>query len=210
MKPSIKPVIAALLAGASLCVNARTLTIGIDLSASNPLLSSETFAHEAAKHATQAILALKDGDVVRVRTFGARSDARNVLDSAVTLGRRMRARKVADALGAYLRALPRNGEKGQSSTNLLAWLEFGSGYRCEDGGEILVITDGVETSTLVSGRALLLGKASLPPPKIALAGCTLTFYGLGTGLPAQQVMILRDQWTHWAERAGARFTPIIP
>lgn len=201
---------AALLCVASVAAQAKTLSIGIDLSGSNPLLTHQNFADAAARHAMQAIEALKEGDVVHVRTFGSRDEARNLLNHSATIGRRMRAQKVAQAVGDLLRSLPRQSHSAQASTNLLAWLEFGSGFGCADQGEILVITDGIESSSLVSAQALLDGKAKLPKPGVDLKGCTLTFYGLGAGLPAQYVKRLRSEWQRWAEKSGARFTAVIP
>ncbi len=205
-----KTLAAAILSSLGTSVQARTLTIGLDLSGSNPLLGDRNFADQAARHAVRAIEALKSGDVVRVKSFGARDDARNLLDRSVTIGRRMRSARVAKAVGDYLRSLPEQAQAGQSSTNLLAWLEFGSGFGCEEEGQILVITDGLESSSLVDGRALIAGKARLPAPQVSLKGCALTFYGLGAGWPATQVRTLRDEWSRWAEKAEARFTPIIP
>jgi hypothetical protein len=209
--PSLLTVIAAAsIAIFGSAVEAKTLTIAVDLSGSNPLLTHEHFAAEAARRAVAAVQSLNDGDVVRLRTFGAREDARNVLNQSVTIGRRMRSTRVAEGIGAYLRSLPKSGETGQASTNLLAWLEFESDLGCSSGGEILVITDAVESSSLVSAKALLEGKAKLPPPSVDLSGCQLTFFGLGAGWPAPQVKRLRDEWTRWATKAGAKFTVVIP
>jgi hypothetical protein len=122
----------------------------------------------------------------------------------------MRAQKVAQAVGDLLRSLPRQSHSAQASTNLLAWLEFGSGFACADQGEILVITDGIESSSLVNAKALLDGKVRLPNPSVNLKGCTLTFYGLGAGLPAQYVKRLREQWQRWSEKSGATFAAVIP
>ncbi len=203
-------VAAALLCVASALAHAKTLTIGIDLSGSNPLLTHEHFADAAARHAMRTIEALKEGDVVHVRTFGAREDARNLLNHSATIGRRMRAQKVAQAVGDFLRGLPKQSSSAQASTNLLAWLEFGSGFSCADGSEILLITDGIESSSLVNAKALLDGKVRLPNPSVDLKGCTLTFYGLGAGLPAQYVKRLRAEWSAWAQKSGATFAALIP
>ncbi len=73
-----------------------------------------------------------------------------------------------------------------------------------------MVTDGIESSSYVDGNQLLQGKKGLPKPDVDLNGCSLTFYGLGAGLPPQAVRIIRNEWVHWAEQAGATFTAIIP
>jgi hypothetical protein len=190
--------------------DAKTLTIGIDLSASNPLLSHKNFAHIASQHVTSEINKLKDGDIVRVKTFGSRKDALNLLNHSFEISRRMKSNKVAGIVANYIQSLPEQKEVSQNSTNLVAWLEFTSGFNCAANSQILVITDGLESSSYVDGNLLLQGKKSLPKPDIDLKGCGLTLYGLGAGWIPQQVKIVRKEWKHWAEQAGASFTAIIP
>lgn len=190
--------------------DAKTLTIGIDLSASNPLLSHKNFAHIASQHVTSEITKLKDGDIVRVQTFGSRKDALNLLNPTFEISRRLKPNKVAGIVAQYIQSLPEQKDASQSSTNLVAWLEFTSGFNCAANSHIFVITDGLESSSYVDGNLLLQGKKSLPKPDIDLKGCGLTFYGLGAGWMPQQVKIVRKEWERWAEQAGASFTAIIP
>lgn len=210
MKTLALPPIAAALMMGSVSSQSATLTIGIDLSGSNPLLSQEAFAAQAGQHAAEAIKRLKEGDVVRVRTFGARSDAANLPVHSATIGRRNRPSEVGNAVAAYLRRLPGQAGKGQPSTNILAFLELGSGFGCETNGAVLLITDGIESSSVVSAKALLDGKAVLPAPGPNLRGCALTFYGLGAGWELQQVKNLKVAWSQWAKKAGADFRAISP
>lgn len=199
-----------LLSLVSFTLQAKTLTIGIDLSASNPLLAHKNFAYVASQYVTSEINKLKEGDVVHVKTFGARHDAVNLLNPSFQLSRKWKASKVSGIVAQYIQSLPEQKDASQGSTNLIAWLEFTSGFNCADNGHILAITDGLESSSYVDGNQLLQGKKHLPKPEIDLKGCTLTFYGLGAGWMPQQVKFVRKEWERWAEQAGTVFTAIIP
>ncbi len=199
-----------LLVFAASTAQAKTLTIGIDLSASNPLLSHKNFAHIASQYVTSEITKLKDGDIVNVKTFGSRKDALNLLNHSFQISRRLKSEKIAGIVAQYIQSLPEQKEVSQNSTNLVAWLEFTSGFNCADNSQILVITDALESSSYVDGNLLLQGKKSLPKPDVDLKGCGLTLYGLGAGWMPQQVKIVRKEWERWAEQAGAAFTAIIP
>ncbi len=207
MKKILVTALACLMAGTA---SAKTLTIGIDLSGSNLLLSHANFAHGAATHVQAAINALKPGDVVQLKTFGARHSALNLRQHRVTISRHNRAAKVAGQVAQFIRTLPEQTKTGQSSTNLIAWLEFTSDFDCHQDGQVLVITDGLESSSYVDGKDLLSGKKALPAPDVNLKGCALTFYGLGAGWPPKEVKRVRKAWQAWADQAGAAFTAIIP
>ncbi|MBX3630743.1 MAG: hypothetical protein KF908_12730 [Nitrosomonas sp.] len=194
----------------TLSAQAKTLTIGIDLSGSNPLLSHSNFAYIASQYVAAEINKLKSGDIVQVKTFGSRADALNLLNPTFEISRRMNTKKVAGAVSKYIQSLPEQKDIDQSSTNLLAWLEFTSGFNCADNGHILVITDAIESSSYVNGNLFVQGKQKLPKPDVDLSGCALTFYGLGAGWQVQYVKTIRNEWTHWAKEAGATFTAVIP
>lgn len=191
-------------------VQAKTLTIGIDLSGSNPLLAHKNFAYIASQYVTAEINKLNNGDSVQVKTFGSRTVADNLLNPTFRISRRMKPAKVAGMVSQYIQSLPEQVDVAQTSTNLVAWLEFTSGFNCADAGQVLVITDGIESSAYVEGDQLLQGKKGLPKPDVDLKGCSLTFYGLGAGSPPQAVRNVRNEWMRWAEQAGAIFTAIIP
>ncbi len=194
----------------AMSAQAKTITIGIDLSASNPLLSHQNFAYMASGYVTDALSTLKNGDIVRIKTLGARADSANLLNSRFKISRRLKPNKVAAMIAQYLQSLPAQQDRAQSNTNLIAWLEFTSDFNCAENSAILVITDGLESSSYVSGSALLEGKQGLPEADVDLKGCALTFYGLGAGWPAPSVKIIRNEWRQWSEKAGASFTAIIP
>ncbi len=205
-----KILITLMLVCAAFTAQAKTLTIGIDLSGSNPLLAHKNFAYIASQYVTVEINKLKNGDIVHVKTFGSRTDALNLLNPTFKISRKVKSKKVAGIVAQYIQSLPEQVDIAQSSTNLVAWLEFTSGFNCSDAGHVLVITDAIESSTYVDGNQLLQGKKGLPKPDVDLNGCSLTFYGLGAGLPPQAVRIIRNEWVRWAEQAGATFTAIIP
>lgn len=189
---------------------ATSLTIGIDLSGSNPLLMHENFAYKASQYTASEILKLKPKDTVQIKTFGARDNAANVLSTNLVISRKMKPKKAADLIAKYIITLPNQVDISQTSTNLIAWLEFTSGFNCSDNGKILVITDGLESSSYVSGKQFLAGKKGLPKPDVNLKGCSLTFYGLGADWQPQPVKFVRNEWNSWSTKAGADFTAIIP
>lgn len=190
--------------------SAKTLTIGIDLSGSNPLLMDQNFASGAAQYIYDEINALKVKDEVQILTFGARDSRQNLLSNRVVLSRKNRPKKVAAQMKQFVQTLPKATELSQNSTNLIAWLEFTRGLNCASDGQIIVLTDGIESSTLVDANQFVRGETPLPEPEVDLSGCSLTFYGLGAGFPPQSVRHVRNSWSAWAKDAGSRFDAIIP
>lgn len=206
MKTSI--LIASLLCTSTL--HAKTLTIGIDLSGSNPLLLDKNFANSAALYAANEVQQLKDGDRLNILSFGARSEAVNIKQQTFEISRRNRANKLAQNIGNHIQSIPQQMKKGQPSTNLVAWLEFTSGFDCVNESTILVITDGLESSSVVSAKDFMSGSKPLPAPDVDLTGCNVFFYGLGAGVEYTGTKNIRNGWKEYLEEAGATFTPIIP
>ena len=208
MKMKILAVITALALVSN--VEAKTQTFGIDLSGSNPLLTHKNFAHAASQYVSNQIRTLKSGDIVQIMTFGSRGDAQNLINSRITIGRRNRPEKVAQLVSKMIRKLPERANVEQSSTNLVAWLDFTDGFDCKNGSDILVITDGLESSSYISGKDLIEGRKKLPAPDVDLKGCNLTFYGLGAGWQPKHVKTVRKAWRDWSKQANASFKAIIP
>lgn len=202
--------VTALTMAMALDASAKTLTIGIDLSGSNPLLVHENFAYSASNYVSGEIAKLKSGDSIQVKTFGARNDAMNLINQRITINHKNRPEKVAQIVGQLVRALPERANIEQSSTNLVSWLEFSDGFACDQSSEILVITDGIESSSYVGGQDFIEGKKGLPVPDVNLKGCTMTFYGLGAGLQPQYVKTIRKAWMKWSDNAGVIFKAVIP
>lgn len=190
---------------------AKTLTIGIDLSSSNPVVGDAAFARSAAAYAQTQVAALQPGDVVEVRTFGDRSLA-NVKAERVQISRRAKADKVAAKIARFIAGLPASNPAVQGSTNIVAFLEFGQ-FDCASGGTVLLLTDGIESSEYVDANRFLAGKPLPKPEKNFLSGCAVTMVGLGQALVGeltpQQTKHVRTAWQTWMKAAGARFESII-
>lgn len=190
---------------------AKTLTIGIDQSMSNPLMLDEGVARIVGRNVGEQIAALQPGDWVHVRTFGERS-AVNFQVEKIRITRSVRADKVADLVSRFIASLPSRAKKGQSSTNIIAFLEFGQ-FDCANGGRIFLLTDGIESSAYIHERDLVAGKPLPAPEPNILAGCEVTMLGLGqstnAALPPQAIKALRASWTAWMKAAGASFNAVI-
>lgn len=192
--------------------SAKTLTIGIDASASNPLVVSEAAAKAAAEYARTEIAKLDLGDFVRVRTFGDRNGAHPSQTIRITRGNR--ADKVGATVARYIATMPAKKLEGQASTNIVAFLEFGQ-FDCQAGAaQTLLLTDGIESSAYADGREFLNGKALPAPEPALLKGCDVTMFGFGQNstaeVPPQIVKTMRASWTDWMKAAGASsFTVVI-
>lgn len=207
---TITTTIAATLSAFSLSASAATLHLAIDVSGSNPLLSDASFGAVASAYVAEQIAQLKSGDKVHVQTFGARESAANMRAQTYVIGRRIRPEAVATVLTQFIRSLPGRQDLSQGATNILGWLELHSDFGCEEGSRIVMLTDGIESSSYVDARALLEGKAKLPEPDVALSGCTISFFGIGAGMPVHMAKNLRNAWSEWAAKAGAKFQAVIP
>lgn len=197
---------------ASGAAGAKTLTIGLDVSASAPLLKSDIYADLAAKRAAVMIRSLSLGDTVIVRPFGARTLA-NLKTLRIQVNRRARAGAVADAIAGLIRHIPHAGIAGQPWTNIVSFLSFGD-FGCAAGGQVLLITDGIESTPQLNEKHLLAGTASLPAADAgSLAGCSVTMFGIGASAggayPVSQIKTLRAAWAAWMKHAGAEFDPVI-
>ena len=195
---------------AATTARSKTLTAALDLSGSNPLISDPNFAHGAAAYLHKEIAQLKAGDTVRLVTLGSRQASQNLRYQEIVLGRRSRPNDVANTIAEIIRSLPAHAAAHQqSATNLLAFLEFTGGFGCADKGRLVVLTDGLESSSLISGEDLATGKKPLPKPDVDLSGCHITFYGLGAGWQPQTVKTVRKAWQSWSDAAGATFDAVI-
>ena len=190
--------------------SAKTLSIRIDKSNSNPLMAQPEFAIGAANYVAQRILTLKAEDKVSLSSFGARSNASNLLENTYVLDRKLRAKELASAIAEYIKTIPSDIEKGQRATNIVSLLEFGNGFDCANAGEVIVITDGIEASDYIEADELISGKKSLPGADVDLSGCSVFFYGLGAGLSGKDVKSVRTQWQRWMKQSGANFDHWIP
>lgn len=190
---------------------AKTLTIGIDISGSNPVVSSPEFAKVAAQHVKRKVSALQLGDVVEIRPIGDRSMA-NFKVERIQINRRNRADKVSDMVARYVGSLPTRNFAGGSASNILSFLEFGQ-FKCADKSAIFLLTDGIENSQYISGQDFILGKPFPAPETNYLAGCEVTMLGIGQNVGGEiPPLILRNMLTTWKtymQTAGATFTPVV-
>lgn len=191
---------------------AKTLTIGIDVSESNPLVSSPAFASVAGKYVRTQVAQLHMLDVVEIRTIGDRSMA-NFKTERIQINRHNRPDKAADMVARYIAGLPNKTHEGNGSTNLIAFMEFSSNFDCANGGRILLLTDGIESSDYISSEDFLSGKPLSKPDSNFLAGCEVSMLGFGQNAngewPPQVIKNMRKSWNAWMKDAGATFTPII-
>lgn len=190
--------------------SAANLYLAIDVSGSNPLLTHENYAYVAANFVAEKIAPLRSGDKVEVQTFGARGAPANMLNQTYEISRRVRPDTLADLMAQYIRALPKRKDIAQGATEILGWIELHPDFGCEQGSQILILTDGLESSHTVQAQKLADGKATLPDPDVALSGCSLTLYGLGAGMPTPMAKNIRTAWQAWAKKSGADFHAVIP
>lgn len=211
---------AALLSGApSIAVASENglLVIGKDNSDSFSLFVNPAIARSAGKTVELLVRDMKPGDRVRVLSFGLAGVATRQIDIEIEIGRkaRTRPRRVAEALGAFVRSLPGRVERGeievQNRTNIIGFIEgLAPSLDCETTPtRILLFSDGIEWSTQVRGDDLLSGRADLPAPSgPILKGCVIEMRGLGQqttelGTDSRWFPLLRDQWSVFFAAAGA-------
>lgn len=192
--------------------SAKTLTVALDVSGSNPLVSDERYAVVAAAYVREQIAALQPGDVVSLHTLADRSIA-NFPSEHIQITRQNRADKVGAQIAQFMTTMPSRHFEGQESTNILAFLAFGQ-FDCGDGGSVLLVTDGIESSSEMNADRLLDGRPLPRPDKNLLSGCAVTMFGLGQSAPGgellpQQIKHIRAAWAAWMTVAGAHFNAII-
>ena len=205
----MKKTLLAIACASALGAQAATLNLGLDLSGSNPLLAHPNFAASAADRAAEEIRKLENGDILNIRSFGARDNTDNLLNNRFVISRHNRADALAKKVAQYIRSLPERNVQAQDQTNLIAYLEF-SELNCDTGGRVLAITDGLESSSELSGYAFKSMEKGLPAPEVSLAGCHITFYGLGAGWEPRTIRHVRREWQNWMQEAEADFVAIIP
>jgi hypothetical protein len=206
---SVALVVSALLTAP---VGAKTLTVALDVSGSNPLVSDARYAQIAAGYVRDKVSALQPGDVVSLHTLADRSLA-NFPSERIEITRRNRADKVAARIAQFMATMPTRHFEGQESTNIMGFFAFGQ-FDCTQGGEILLVTDGIESSPDMKAERLLAGKPLPKPDKNLLSGCTVTMFGVGQAsaggqLSPVEVKHIRAAWTSWMTVAGAHYNAII-
>ncbi len=186
----------------------KRIVIGLDLSASNPLISNSEYASKAAARVGQMIASLGFRSQVVVRTFGVYGGGENTFRFDGVVSSRYRPEDMAAEVEALIANTPELVRKGvwrsQKETNIVGWLEnMAEVVDCASMPTTYVLlTDGLEDSEYAR---LKHANAVLPAPARAyFAGCSeLLMLGVGraTGSP-ETTARLRETWRGWAGQAG--------
>jgi len=183
------------------------LVIGLDLSKSNPLVTSDVYAAQVANRLADEIRELPVRSKVTVRSFGVYDTGSNPLRIDQVISARARPGDVADGIQALVSNLPRLVSEGrleaQMKTNIVPFLEtMAGGIDCSSPTKIVLLTDGAEDSEL--GRLTRSG-GSLPPAQAgSFSGCgELLMLGLGRGFNSPSTTArFRTAWSEWSDEAG--------
>lgn len=204
----------ALLASVSMApAMADELWVGIDMSDSAPLLLEDIQAAAAAETIADEIRQLERGDLVRIISFGESGVTDRQIDFSIELSGRNRPAAIAEQFLELIASLPQRTRDGQlhteSQTNAMGFLErIGPLLNCQSvPTTLLVMTDGIEWSTAITGEGLLAGQPLPPPSGPILQGCAVTFWGLGQqrrefGHDDGWYPILRAAWSTYMDQAG--------
>lgn len=210
----------ALIAGGALAMDAsrnatldqntlhpERVIIGLDLSASNPLVDNPAFAARVGERIAGIVKKLGFASEVHIRTFGSYDPSSNSFAYDTVLSVRARPEQVAADVQRLIANTPRLVASGkwrsQRTTNILAFMDnsaraFGCGAMPTT---FILASDGIEDSEYAQQAK----GGSLPrPDKRLYRGCgTLAIYGLGQGSGSPMLTTrLRDQWDGWARAAG--------
>ncbi|MEM9123928.1 MAG: hypothetical protein AAGB03_11490 [Pseudomonadota bacterium] len=200
----------------------QNLVLGLDMSASNPLVDNPNFASKVADRVRPLIEDLPIRSEVRLRTFGSYNSSANHLRLDRKLSIKQRPEDVAELIGTIIAGIPtlvKDGKlKTHQRTNILAFLE--TMEKVTDCSAmpttVILVTDGVEESTYADLRIRSTrGKTPpqeegetwahfLPKPGRDFRSCReLQMLGLGFGQdnPAYTAF-LQDEWGAWAKKAG--------
>jgi hypothetical protein len=187
---------------------AATLTIVRDISGSAPLLVNSDFAKSAANAAADKLDQLQTGDILNMRTLGE-TGLKNIGSTSEKIKRHKK--QQSNRLYRLIKKTPEEKIKGQDETNILYFLTF-TNFDCAGGEDIFIITDGIESSSDMTGNKLVMGEPLPLPDKDMLKGCKLTMYGLGLTdppLPNKNLKNVLTAWKNWAKIAGLEFKAII-
>lgn len=191
----------------------KTLHIAADISGSNPLVASMSYAANAGEYVRKQVAQLAPGDSVHMSLIGSLEAVNAQYGYQAQVNRRRSAESIGTQAKNLIAALASGQIPAQGSTNILLYVEFGN-FNCAAGDQIIVLTDGIESAEDISGYDLLEYGTGLPEADTDyLKGCTVTFYGLGRNaegsLKTSYVRNLRNAWRTYFEQAGAAFTAIV-
>lgn len=184
------------------------LIIGLDLSASNPLVTDNAYASKAGRRVGDEIGKLVYRSELSVRTFGAYDADANpfTFDAIASVNDEPEALK--NDMTLFISNVPLLVQQGklqtQPMTNIIAFMEeLSLTLDCREmPTTIILVTDGVEDSEYVR---LIHRDAQLPLPekKIFYRCAELQILGLGRGINSpSETKRLREEWEKWAKAAG--------
>lgn len=185
----------------------QRLIIGLDLSASNPLVDDAAFAARVGQRVAEIVRKLDFASEVHVRTFGSYDPSSNNFVYDTVISTKSRPEFVAAEVQRLISGTPRlvaSGRwKSQQKTNIVAFLDnITRAVGCSGmPTTIILASDGVEDSDY----ARLIRGDHLPDPDRRLyQGCsTLAILGLGQGAGSPVLTSrFRQEWERWARAAG--------
>lgn len=191
---------------------AKTYHIALDTSQSNGIVESKAFAGAINRRLSKIINTMQVGDYLTVYTFGS-TGFENANKVETRLTKRVPRSKLKTLTARTLHAVTTGKIPAQSSTNILAFVEFGE-FTCSQQDQIILVTDGFEASSYFSNlKNVLNGKAGFPEPQEGyLSGCHVTMLGVGRtegGYAPAQLKNLITAWRSYFAKAGASFTAIV-
>lgn len=183
------------------------VVIGLDLSKSNPLVISDSYAAKAAGWVRRFLRRLEPASEIRLRTFGVYDQSANVLTLDREIYSEYRPEDAEREMGTIIAGIPKlvaNGTlEAQDETNILPFLfDVAEVLDCKAvSTRIILITDGLEDSEFAD---LSDPEADLPKRRDIFEDCTeLQIVGLGQGLASpKETERLRKEWESWANYAG--------
>jgi hypothetical protein len=184
------------------------LIVGLDLSASNPLVLDNLYASKAARRVGESVGELPYRSEYSMRTFGAYDGSMNAFTYDAVVSVRNEPEALKNDTITFISNVPLLVQQGklitQNMTNILAFLEeLSLNVDCRQmPTTVILVTDGIEDSEYVR---LIHQNAELPMPekKIFRSCKELRILGLGRGLKSpKETKRLRTEWAAWAKKAG--------
>lgn len=190
--------------------NAAPLSVVVDQSGSAPILVNQPFAKLAAEAAVKEFNAMKTGDILTYRTLGL-TGFKN-FGGSTDVVKKSKKRRIRKELFKKISSIPTDSAiESQEQTNILYFLNH-TGFNCDAGETIFMITDALESSNYISAYDLVQGNPLPKPKENFLQGCRLVMYGMGlteTPMSPNHIDTLLKAWQDWAVIAGVDFKAVI-
>lgn len=184
------------------------LVIGLDLSKSNPMVTSDAYAQRVADRVAPMVEDLPLRARVMIRSFGSYDATSNTLRIDELISARTKPEDFARGVKTLIAGVPKLVRDGklvaQDKTNILPFLQTMSQVvDCDDYAvTYILLTDGIEDSEYA--RLAYAGNTLPPPSHSRFQSCEeLQILGLGQGLNSPKATErLRNTWDNWATAAG--------